>query len=190
MLSAALSQVPVPVTLSDLGGHPERYHGRVVRTEVVLADFRPSDRWHHTMSAEGADYVEALGRAFPDARDGDKVAITGRFHHRQGGFVPRVILHATMQKVPFDVTPDLLRKGRKYDGRLVTFEDVVADVREWRGQRTIELMTRGVEVDWAGAMAKGDRVRVTGVYRLPGGTFDPPTVDVRAGGSVVRVLRP
>jgi hypothetical protein len=185
LIAAALLSLPVPVSVADPEKHPEKYEGRIVRIETVLKDFTPGESWSVQLGAE--EGIDVIGKTTPPGKNGDRVAITGLFRHKPNTFVPRAIVHATMEVIPFDVTPEQFNKGRsKYEGRLVRIEDKVGEVREWMGTRVIEFV-RGIEVECAVKVAVGDRVRVTGVYHPPVMAFDTPRIDVGKGGSVEKV---
>jgi len=185
MLTFALLLLPVPVTPYDLGQHSERYHGRMVRIELVLEDFEPGGRWHVLVEPKDSFHVIITGSGTPDAKKGDKVAIIGKFRYTDISFSPRVVQAAVMQKIPFDVKPEQLR-DRTYEGRLIRVEDEVGGVYESQGKQFIELKSRGTEIEWPGKLQAGDRVRVTGIFVPRGiGTFDPPRI---SNGKVEKLM--
>jgi hypothetical protein len=178
-LIAALLLVPVPVTVFDLGKNSEKYNGRIVRIEVVLEEFRPGpDRWHLAVT-EDSFHLDVVGAGKPAAKDGDKVALTGRFRYKDRSFVPRVIHGATMEKIPFAVGPAELVKGaEKYHGRLVrvgaTLKNFLAAddwhhaVKEAGAGRRVELFGTGKP-----DVRDGDRVAFTGTFEYAKAAFTP-----------------
>jgi hypothetical protein len=186
MLACVLLLIPIPATPDDLGRHAERYSGRIVYTETVLGDLVTDGRWRTLIEPEDASETLVTGEGRPDARKGDRVAIVGLFRYTDASFSRRVIRGARMQVIPFDVKPEQIStRGSPFDGRLVRTEGVVRTV----DRDVFILGPKSLRVTWSGtpAVAKGDRVRVTGVCGIDKDSFLPGHIDVTKSGTVEKL---
>jgi hypothetical protein len=89
---------PLVVGVDELVENAGKYDGLHLRIEVVLKGFVAQEQWSHAVRAPGGG-IEIDGRAKPDARDGDRVAVTGVFRYRPGTFGERVLVEATIEKL-------------------------------------------------------------------------------------------
>ena len=90
-----LGEGGVPVALAELEKNPAKYDWMAVRTEAVLGDEPPGERWAFSIGGRNAIGVQGTGKL--NAKAGDRVAITGTFRHLPSG--ERMIVDATIEKL-------------------------------------------------------------------------------------------